>query len=56
MKPVDPITLERAPVRLVPLALEHEEGLARAAVSTDRRAAVIDIARSPAGHSVANWN
>ena len=31
MKPVGPITLERAPVRLVPLALEHEEGLARAA-------------------------
>ena len=31
MKPVGPITPERAPVRLVPLALEHEEGLARAA-------------------------
>lgn len=31
MKPVGPITLERGPVRLVPLALEHEEGLARAA-------------------------
>ncbi|MBS0434698.1 MAG: GNAT family N-acetyltransferase [Proteobacteria bacterium] len=31
MRPVEPITLERAPVRLVPLALEHEEGLARAA-------------------------
>lgn len=31
MQPVGPVTLERAPVRLVPLALEHEEGLGRAA-------------------------
>jgi N-acetyltransferase len=31
MKPVEPVTLERAPVRLVPLGLEHEEGLKRAA-------------------------
>ncbi len=31
MRPVDPVTLERAPVRLVPLGLEHEEGLQRAA-------------------------
>ncbi len=28
---VQPVTLERAPVRLVPLALEHEEGLKAAA-------------------------
>lgn len=31
MKPVGPVTLERAPVRLVPLGLEHEAGLKRAA-------------------------
>ncbi len=31
MNPVAPVVLERAPVRLVPLALEHEAGLARAA-------------------------
>ena len=31
MKPVEPVTLERAPVRLVPLGLEHEDGLKRAA-------------------------
>src|SRR4051794_20965557 len=31
MKAVVPVTLERAPVRLVPLGLEHEEGLAAAA-------------------------
>ena len=31
MKPVEAVTLERAPVRLVPLGLEHEEGLAAAA-------------------------
>lgn len=31
MEPVGPVTLERAPVRLVPLGLEHEEGLKRAA-------------------------
>ena len=31
MQPVVPVTLERAPVRLVPLGLEHEEGLAAAA-------------------------
>lgn len=31
MLPVAPVELERAPVRLVPLALEHEDGLRRAA-------------------------
>ena len=31
MEPVVPVTLERTPVRLVPLGLEHEEGLKRAA-------------------------
>ncbi len=31
MQPVVPVTLERSPVRLVPLGLEHEEGLKRAA-------------------------
>jgi N-acetyltransferase len=31
MQPVVPVTLERAPVRLVPLELEHEAGLATAA-------------------------
>jgi N-acetyltransferase len=31
MLPVVPVTLERAPVRLVPLELEHEAGLAEAA-------------------------
>ena len=31
MKPVEPVTLERSPVRLVPLGLEHEDGLKRAA-------------------------
>jgi len=31
MKAVGPVTLERSPVRLVPLGLEHEEGLAAAA-------------------------
>lgn len=31
MKPVEPVVLERAPVRLVPLGLAHEDGLARAA-------------------------
>jgi RimJ/RimL family protein N-acetyltransferase len=31
MKPVEPVTLERGPVRLVPLGLEHESGLAEAA-------------------------
>lgn len=31
MKPVEPVTLERAPVRLVPLGLEHEDGLRCAA-------------------------
>ena len=31
MQPVLPVTLERAPVRLVPLDLEHEAGLAAAA-------------------------
>ncbi len=31
MQPVGPVTLERAPVRLVPLGLEHEDGLKRAA-------------------------
>ena len=31
MHPVVPVTLERAPVRLVPLELEHEAGLAAAA-------------------------
>lgn len=31
MKPVEPVTLERAPVRLVPLGPEHESGLQRAA-------------------------
>ncbi|MFT3664483.1 GNAT family N-acetyltransferase [Piscinibacter sp.] len=31
MRPVEPVTLERAPVRLVPLDLAHEDGLARAA-------------------------
>ena len=31
MLPVGPVTLERSPVRLVPLGLEHEDGLKRAA-------------------------
>jgi len=31
MLPVQPVTLERSPVWLVPLGLEHEEGLKRAA-------------------------
>ena len=31
MRTVEPVTLERAPVRLVPLGLEHEDGLKRAA-------------------------
>jgi N-acetyltransferase len=31
MKPVGPVTLELFPVRLVPLGLEHEDGLKRAA-------------------------
>ena len=31
MRPVEPVVLERAPVRLVPLGLEHEEGLKHAA-------------------------
>jgi RimJ/RimL family protein N-acetyltransferase len=31
MRPVLPVTLERGPVRLVPLGLEHEAGLAAAA-------------------------
>lgn len=31
MRPVEPIVLERAPVRLVPLGLEHEAGLRAAA-------------------------
>ncbi len=31
MRLVEPVTLERAPVRLVPLGLEHEAGLAAAA-------------------------
>mgnify|MGYP000349562091 CR=1 FL=1 len=31
MKPVEPVTLERGLVRLVPLSLEHEAGLAAAA-------------------------
>lgn len=31
MQPVGPVTLERSPVRLVPLELEHEEGLKAAA-------------------------
>ena len=31
MQPVGPVTLERAPVRLVPLGPEHEAGLQRAA-------------------------
>jgi RimJ/RimL family protein N-acetyltransferase len=31
MKAVEPVTLERAPVRLVPLGLEHEDGLRAAA-------------------------
>jgi N-acetyltransferase len=31
MRAVEPVTLERAPVRLVPLGLEHEAGLAAAA-------------------------
>jgi N-acetyltransferase len=31
MRPVEPVVLERAPVRLVALGLEHEEGLKRAA-------------------------
>jgi N-acetyltransferase len=31
MQPVGPVTLERAPVRLVPLGLGHEDGLKRAA-------------------------
>jgi len=31
MRPVEPVMLERAPVRLVPLGLEHEDGLRRAA-------------------------
>ncbi len=31
MQPVGPVTLERGPVRLVPLGLEHEEGLKAAA-------------------------
>jgi N-acetyltransferase len=31
MQPVGPVTLERSPVRLVPLGLEHEDGLRRAA-------------------------
>ena len=31
MQPVVPVTLERAPVRLVPLGLQHEAGLAAAA-------------------------
>lgn len=31
MQPVQPVTLECAPVRLVPLTLAHEEGLKRAA-------------------------
>lgn len=31
MQPVGPVTLERGPVRLVPLGLEHEEGLKTAA-------------------------
>jgi N-acetyltransferase len=31
MQPVGPVTLERAPVRLVPLGHEHTEGLKRAA-------------------------
>jgi N-acetyltransferase len=32
MRAVEPVTLQRAPVRLVPLGLEHEAGLAAAAV------------------------
>lgn len=31
MRPVEPVVLEQAPVRLVPLGLEHEEGLKHAA-------------------------
>jgi N-acetyltransferase len=31
MRPVEPVTLSRTPVRLVPLGLEHEAGLAAAA-------------------------
>lgn len=31
MRAVEPVTLERAPVRLVPLGLEHEQGLRSAA-------------------------
>lgn len=31
MQAVEPVTLERSPVRLVPLGFEHEEGLKRAA-------------------------
>jgi RimJ/RimL family protein N-acetyltransferase len=31
MQPVVPVTLERGPIRLVPLALDHEPGLAAAA-------------------------
>ena len=31
MQPVGPVTLERVPVRLAPLGLEHEDGLKRAA-------------------------
>ncbi|MCK6419771.1 MAG: GNAT family N-acetyltransferase [Aquabacterium sp.] len=31
MRPVEPVVLERAPVRLVPLGLEHEAGLRAAA-------------------------
>ena len=33
MLPVQPVTLERAPVQLVPLGLEHEDGLKRAAAN-----------------------
>ncbi len=35
MLPVRPVTLELAPVRLVPLGLEHEAGLKRAAADGD---------------------
>jgi hypothetical protein len=31
MKPVEPVVLEQAPVRLVPLGPEHEDGLRAAA-------------------------
>jgi N-acetyltransferase len=49
MQPVEPVTLARGPVRLVPLSLEHESGLAAAAADGELWNIRVTSVPEPAG-------